>query len=119
MITHTLAQQDEDAGELDEAELDEAELDEAELDEMVEGMAFIAHDEPTEIAQPGKESLDLPPPAVASERATLLRPLRPSPPMWRNQLHASPGQFGIQSVRHVTEDQCCPRAAISSVRGTR
>ena len=51
--------------------------------------------------EPGKESLDLPPPLVATKRATVLRPLRPGPPVWRDQFHATAGQVQIQSVRLV------------------
>src|SRR5215211_7828521 len=55
-----------------------------------------------EILEPRKESLDLPPPSVATERATVLCPVCSGPPVWRNQLHTSPGQFSIQSVRLVS-----------------
>lgn len=61
----------------------------------------MTHDVSSEVLEPGKESLDLPPPLVASEWPTALRPLRSGPPMRRNQLYASPGQFGIQAVRLV------------------
>ena len=51
--------------------------------------------------EPGKESLDLPPPLVASQWATVLRSMSSGPSVWRNQLHASLGQCCIQSVRLV------------------
>jgi hypothetical protein len=69
--------------------------------EKVLGAALIAHDDPTKVLEPGKESLDLPPPWVATERATVLCPMCSGPPVWRNQLHTSPGQFSVQSVRLV------------------
>jgi hypothetical protein len=54
-----------------------------------------------ESSEPGQESLDLPPPSVATERATVLCAVCSGPPVWRNQLHTSTGQFSIQSVRLV------------------
>jgi hypothetical protein len=65
------------------------------------GVTLVADNEPPKILEPGKESLDLPPPSVATERATVLCPVCSGPPVWRNQLHTSPGQFSIQSVRLV------------------
>ena len=41
------------------------------------------------------------PPSVATQRATVLRPLLPGPPVRSDQLHATAGQFRIQSVRLV------------------
>ena len=69
--------------------------------EKVLGEALIAHDDPPKVLQPGKESFDLPSPSVAPQRATVLRPLCPGPPVRRNQFHAMAGQFGVQSVRLV------------------
>ena len=43
---------------------------------------------PPKVLQPGKESFDLPSPSIAPQRATVLRPLRPGPPVRRNQFHA-------------------------------
>jgi hypothetical protein len=65
------------------------------------GFGLWADDEPPKVLEPGKESLDLPPALVATQRTTILRLLCPRPPGWRNQLHASPRQFCIQSVRFV------------------
>lgn len=65
------------------------------------GESLVADDEPPKILEPDKESLDLPPALAATQRATILRSLRPRPPVWRNQLHASARQFCIQSVRFV------------------
>jgi hypothetical protein len=69
--------------------------------EKVPGEALITHDDPPKVLQPGKESLDFPPPSVSPQRATVLRPLCPRPAVRRNQCHAIPRQFGIQSVRFV------------------
>ena len=48
-----------------------------------------------------QESLDLPPPLVATQWATILRPLCPGPPVWRDQFHATACQFRVQPVRLV------------------
>ena len=69
--------------------------------EKVLGEALITHDDPPKILQPGKESFDLPSPSVASQRATVLRPLCPGPPVRRNQFHATARQFRVQPVRLV------------------
>ena len=69
--------------------------------EKVLGEPLIAHDDPPEVLQSGKETLDFPPPPVAPQRATVLRPQCPGPPVGRNQLHAMARQFVIQSVRLV------------------
>ena len=69
--------------------------------EKVLGEALIAHDDPPKVLQPGKESFDRPSPSVAPQRATVLRPRCPGPPVWRNQFHAMARQFGIQTVRLV------------------
>jgi hypothetical protein len=47
----------------------------------------------------GKESFDFPPPLVATQRATVLRPLCPGPPVWRDQFHATARQFRVQPIR--------------------
>jgi hypothetical protein len=44
-------------------------VDEAEV---IERVAFIAHDEASEVAQPSEEALDLPAPLVAAQRAPIL-----------------------------------------------
>ena len=66
------------------------------------GEALIAHDDPPKVLQPGKEAFDLPSPSVAPQRATVLRPLCPGPPVRRNQLHAMARQSDVQSVRFVS-----------------
>src|SRR5215469_7231565 len=62
-------------------------------------MALIAHIEPTKVAQPGEQSLDLPPALVAAQRAAILClwPLA-SPPMRSNQLDALPSEIPIHRV---------------------
>jgi hypothetical protein len=40
--------------------------------EKVLGEALIAHDDPPKVLEPRKESLDLPPPLVATKRATVV-----------------------------------------------
>jgi hypothetical protein len=57
MIARTLAQQDEDAAELDEAEI-------------VESLAFVTHNKTAEVPKPSKESLDLPPAPLAAPRSS-------------------------------------------------
>jgi hypothetical protein len=69
--------------------------------EKVLGEAFIAHDDPPKVLQPGKESFDLPSPSIASQRATVLRLVCPGPPVGRNQFDALARQVRIQSVRLV------------------
>jgi hypothetical protein len=70
--------------------------------EKVLGEALVTHDKPPKILQPGKESFDLPSPSAAPQRATVLRPLCPGPPVRRNQFDAMACQFGSQSVRLVS-----------------
>ncbi len=70
--------------------------------EKVLGEALIAHDDPPKVLQPRKEAFDLPSPSIAAQRATVLRPPCPGPPVWRNQFDAIARQFGIQSVRLVS-----------------
>ena len=65
------------------------------------GEVLIAQDDPPKVLQPGEESFDLPSPSVAPQRATVLRPLCPGPPVRFNQIHAMARQFGIQSVQLV------------------
>ena len=86
--------------------------------EKVLGESLIAHDDPPKVLEPGKESLDLPPPLVASERPTVLRPVCSGPSVGRNQLHASLGQFRIQSVRlvGVVADETYRKLADKSLR---
>src|SRR5262249_58838606 len=69
--------------------------------EKVLGESLITYDESSKVLEPGKESLDLPAPLVATQRTTVLRLVCSGPPVWRNQLRASAGQFCIQSVRLV------------------
>ena len=69
--------------------------------EKVLGESLIAHDNPPKVLQPGKQSFDLLSPSVASQRATVLRPLCPRPPVGCNQFDAMARQFGVQSVRLV------------------
>ena len=75
--------------------------------------SLVAHDDPPEVLEPGKKSLYLSPPSVATQRATVLRPLFPGPPGRSDQLHATPCKFGIQSVRlvGVVPDEIAPVAA--------
>jgi hypothetical protein len=71
-----VAQQDEDAAELNKAEV-------------IEGLALVAHDEAAEIAQPSEEPLDLPTTFVATERSAVLRlGFLPIASMRRNYLDA-------------------------------
>jgi hypothetical protein len=63
--------------------------------EKVLGESLISHDQSPKVLEPRKESLDLPTPSVATQWTTVLRSVRSRLPMWRNQLHASPGQFCI------------------------
>ena len=46
-------------------------------------------------------TFDFPPPLAATQRATVLRPLSPGPPVWRDQFHATVRQFLVQPVRLV------------------
>ena len=62
------------------------------------GEALMAHDDPPKVLQPRKEAFDLPSPPVTSQRATVLRPPCPRPPVRRNQFHATAREFRIQSV---------------------
>ena len=63
--------------------------------------SLVAHDDPPKVLEPGKKSLYLPPPSVATQRATVLRPLFPGPPVRSDQLYATACKFRIQSVRLV------------------
>jgi hypothetical protein len=51
--------------------------------------SLVAHDEPAKVLEPGKESLDLPPLSVATQRATVLRSVLSGLPMRSDQLHAT------------------------------
>ena len=62
---------------------------------------FPPYSEAAEVLEPGKESLDLPPPSIAAERATVLCPLFPRSAVRSDQLNATACQFRIQSVRLV------------------
>jgi hypothetical protein len=85
-ILHALAQEDEDAAELDEAEV-------------VERIAFVPHHEATEGAQPGEEPFDLPAAFVAPQWSAILRfGFLPVPAMWRDHLHTQLGQFRVEGV---------------------
>jgi hypothetical protein len=63
--------------------------------------SFVAHDDPPKVLEPRKESLYLSPPSVATQRATVLRPLLPGPPVRSDQLYATACKFRIQTVRLV------------------
>jgi len=89
--------------------------------EKVLGEAFIAHDEPPKVLQPGKESFDLPSPSISPQRATVLRALCPGPPVRRNEFHAMSRQFRIQSVRlvGVVADETQPKSRRATRRRSR
>src|SRR5262249_29203954 len=71
-------------------------MDEAQV---VECVALVAHDQPTEIAQPGDEALHLPAAAKAAQRTTLLRlGACAAPSVGRDHLHAQLPQGGIEWV---------------------
>jgi len=63
--------------------------------------SLIPYNQSPKVLKPRQQSLDLPPPSVATQGTTVLRSVRPRLPVWRDQLHASPGQFCIQAVRLV------------------
>jgi hypothetical protein len=89
VIASTPTEQDEDAAEMDEAQV-------------VQRVAFIADDEPTEVPQPGEQALDLPPTLVATQRSAILGlGLLPIAPVGRNHLHAELGQLSVQRIRVV------------------
>jgi hypothetical protein len=69
--------------------------------EEVLGESLIPYNQSPKVLKPRKQSLDLPPPSVATQGTTVLRSVRPRLPVWRDQLHASPKQFCIQAVRLV------------------
>src|SRR6476659_7686107 len=76
--------------------MDEAEMDEAEI---VEGIALITHDQAAEVAEPGKEALDLPPTAIAAEWSAILGlGAGASSAMGRDHPDAQLGQCGIQWI---------------------
>jgi hypothetical protein len=78
-----VAQQEEDASEVDEAEV-------------VERVALIPDDQAAEVAQPSEESFDLPAAAIAAERSAVLRPgFLPVAPVWRDHLDPELGQRGV------------------------
>jgi hypothetical protein len=71
-------------------------LDEAEI---VQRMAFIAHDEASEVPEPSEEAFDLPPPLVATQWAAILGlGLLAVPAMWSDHLDAQLGQVFIQWI---------------------
>src|SRR5579859_430698 len=62
-------------------------------------MAFVAHDQPTEILQPGKQALDLPAVPVAAQRTPILGwRFRAVEAMRRDQLNPPARQTGIQRI---------------------
>jgi hypothetical protein len=62
-------------------------------------MAFIPHNEPTEVAQPSEEPLDLPTPFVATQRSAILGPLLLAvAAVGSNHLHSQLGQFHVQRI---------------------
>jgi hypothetical protein len=65
------------------------------------GVTLVADNEPPKILEPGTESLDLPPPSVATQRATVLGPRCSCFAVRGDQFHATAGQVGIQAVRLV------------------
>src|SRR5574340_1111720 len=84
-----MPQQDDNAAEVDHAE-------------KVFVAKLIADDKPSEVLQPGKEALDLPAAAVATQRAAVLGIVLPLAAMRRDHLDAHWRQFGIQPVGIVS-----------------
>lgn len=67
--------------------------------EVIERVAFIAHHQSAEIAQPGEQALDLPAAAIAAQRAAILGlGTHPSSTMWRDHLDPQGGQGQVQPV---------------------
>ena len=67
--------------------------------EVVEGVSLIADDEPTEVAQPGKEPLNLPAAPLAAQGAAVLGlGAFPVAPVRRDHLDAQLGQRRIERV---------------------
>ena len=91
-ISSTLPKQDEDTTHVDEAQV-------------VERMALLADDEAAKIAQPSKESLDLPAGARASERTAILslgrHPPAVSTARRRDHLDAPPRQRPVEAIRVI------------------
>jgi hypothetical protein len=83
VLSSPCSEQDEDAAQVDKAQ------------EIV-GLALIADDQAPEVAEPGKEALDLPAPPEATQGAAILR-LRadPAAAMGCNHLDPELGQIGI------------------------
>lgn len=70
--------------------------------QVVEGMAFVAHDQPSEIAEPGEKSRDLPAPAITPQRAPILRLATHAPPPVRgDHLDVPLRHSPVQSIRIV------------------
>ena len=67
--------------------------------QVIERVALVADDQTPEIAQPGEEPLNFPPPSVPAERAAILRlGTLPTPAVGRDHLDAQAGQLGIQWI---------------------
>ena len=85
-VSKILAEQDEDAAEVDEAEV-------------VGGMIFIPDHEAPEVAQPGEEPLDLPPPLGAAQGAAILRfRFGAIAPMRSNHVNAQLAEASVKRV---------------------
>ena len=81
-----LSKQDKDAAKLNKAKV-------------VQRVAFIANHEPTKIAQPGEQPLDLPTPLVTPQWSAILRlGLLPIAPMRRDHLDAELRQLFIEWI---------------------
>ena len=70
--------------------------------QIIERMAFIADDEPPEVAQPGKETLNLPATAVAAQGAAILGlGAFAVASVGRNHLDPKPGQRYVEAIRVI------------------
>jgi hypothetical protein len=66
------------------------------------GTMFVADYQASKVLQPRKQTLDLPPAAIAPQGATILGGgLRPVSPVGGDQLDSRFGQFGVQRVTIV------------------
>ena len=63
---------------------------------------LVTRDQPTIILEPCEQPLDLPSVAIATQDASILRPVRAVRAMRRNHLHTGLCQFSIKLVRIVS-----------------
>jgi hypothetical protein len=77
--------------------------DAGELGESVEvaGVAFVASDEPPEAQHPGEEPFDVPSPAIAAQRATVLGLGLPPGVVGRDHLHPVVAEIRVEFVAVV------------------